>query len=130
MSAALTAAASVRSLKCGKEIHCRVIRHGVDLDKVAWSLLADMHAKCGCVDSARYVFDRMADRDVVSWTEIIGRYFDARQRREGLSLFADMLGSGIRPNDFTFAGILDVCDELAAEGLGKKKPWTYDKSWV
>nr|UPT49776.1 pentatricopeptide repeat protein AaPPR1420 [Agave angustifolia] len=120
MSAALTAAASIGSLQCGKEIHCRVIRSGVNLDKVAWSALADMYAKCGCADNARYVFDRMADRDVVSWTAMIGRYFDARRRQEGLGLFAEMLRSGIQPNDFTFAGVLDVCGEIAAEGLGKE----------
>lgn len=120
MSAALTAAASIGSLRFGREMHCRVVRCGVDLDKVAWSALADMYAKCRCVDSARYVFDRMRDRDVVSWTAMIGRYFDAKRKREGLGLFGEMLRLGIRPNDFTFAGVLDACGELAAEGLGRE----------
>lgn len=120
MSAALTAAASIGSLRFGREMHCRVVRCGVDLDKVAWSALADMYAKCRCVDSARYVFDRMRDRDVVSWTAMIGRYFDAKRKREGLGLFGEMLRSGIRPNDFTFAGVLDACGELAVEGLGRE----------
>ncbi|ONK60141.1 uncharacterized protein A4U43_C08F14820 [Asparagus officinalis] len=120
MSAALTAAARIGSLRLGKEMHGQVVRCGVELDKVALSAIVDMYAKCGKIDNARYVFDEMTERDVVSWTAMIGRYFDAKRKNEGLGLFCEMLRTGIEPNDFTFAGVLDVCGEIAAEGLGKE----------
>ena len=35
--------------------------------------LLDMYANSGLVDDARYVFDEMLDRDVVSWIAIVLR---------------------------------------------------------
>ncbi|KAH7847921.1 hypothetical protein Vadar_031651 [Vaccinium darrowii] len=83
---------------------------GFDSDAMVWSSLCDMYAKCGNIDEARYIFDRTVDnRDVVSWTAMIHRYFEDGRREEGFALFSDFLKSGIRPNEFTFAGVLNAC---------------------
>lgn len=119
-SSALAAATAVPCLRHGKEIQCHIVRMGFDSDAVVWSALSDMYAKCGSIDDARHVFDRTVDRDVVSWTAMIGRYFDGGRREEGFELFSDMLKTGIRPNEFTFAGVLNACSELAMEGQGKQ----------
>ncbi|KAG1366324.1 putative Pentatricopeptide repeat-containing protein [Cocos nucifera] len=119
-SSALAAATAVPCLRHGKEIHCHIIRMGFDSDAVVWSALSDMYAKCGSIDDARHVFDSTSDRDVVSWTAMIGRCFDGGQRKEGFELFSDMLRAGVRPNEFTFAGVLDACSELAMEGVGRQ----------
>ncbi|WOK93184.1 pentatricopeptide repeat-containing protein [Canna indica] len=119
-SSALAAATAIPSLQHGKEIHCHIVRMGFDSDAVVWSALSDMYAKCGSVDDARHVFDRTADRDVVSWTAMIGRYFDERRIVEGFDLFRGMLRAGVQPNEFTFAGVLDACSEMAMEGLGRQ----------
>ncbi|XP_072990123.1 pentatricopeptide repeat-containing protein At4g37170-like [Typha latifolia] len=117
-SSALTAATSVLGLRQGKEIHCHIVRMGLDSDAVVWSALTDLYAKCGSIDDARHVFDSTSERDVVSWTAMIGRCFDGGRREEGFKLFSDMLSTGIRPNNFTFAGVLCMCSEMAVEGMG------------
>ncbi|XP_042376843.1 pentatricopeptide repeat-containing protein At4g37170-like [Zingiber officinale] len=119
-SSALAAATAVPCLRHGKEIHCHIVRMGFDSDAIVWSALSDMYAKCGCINDARHVFDRIADKDVVSWTTMIGRYFDSGQRMEGFYLFSQMLRLGVQPNEFTFAGVLDACSHLAMEGLGRQ----------
>ncbi|CAD5191459.1 unnamed protein product [Musa acuminata subsp. malaccensis] len=119
-SSALVAATAIPCLRHGKEIHCHIIRMGFDSDAVVWSALSDMYAKCGSIDNARHVFDRTLDRDVVSWTSMIGRYFDGGRREEGFELFSDMLRAGVRPNEFTFAGVLDALSEMAMEGPGRQ----------
>ncbi|KAI0522588.1 hypothetical protein KFK09_004968 [Dendrobium nobile] len=119
-SSALAASTAVLSLRHGREIHCHIVRAGLESDAVVWSALSDMYAKCGSIKNARQVFDLSYDQDVVSWTAMIGRHFDAGRRMEGLELFRHMLSSCVRPNDFTFAGVLDACSELAVEGLGRE----------
>ncbi|THU64303.1 hypothetical protein C4D60_Mb01t25030 [Musa balbisiana] len=119
-SSALAATTAIPCLRHGKEIHCHIIRMGFESDAVVWSALSDMYAKCGSIDNARHVFDRTLDRDVVSWTAMIGRYFDGGRREEGFELFSDMLRAGVRPNEFTFAGVLDALSELAMEGPGRQ----------
>ncbi|CAN6290107.1 unnamed protein product [Urochloa humidicola] len=119
-SSALTAATATRCARTGRELHCHVIRRGIDADAVVWSALADMYAKCGRVDDARSVFDRMPVRDVVSWTAMVERYFDAGRGGEGFRLFVHMLRRGVRPNEFTYAGVLRACAEFTSEKLGKQ----------
>jgi pentatricopeptide repeat protein len=96
------------------------MRIGLDSDEVVWSALSDMYGKCGSIEEARRIFDKMVDRDVVSWTAMIGRYFEEGRREEGLALFSELMRSGIRPNEFTFAGVLNACADHAAEDLGKQ----------
>ncbi|KAI3845508.1 hypothetical protein MKW92_033144 [Papaver armeniacum] len=121
-SSALAASAAILCLRCGKEIHAHVMRTGLDSDAVVWSALSDMYAKCGSIEDARYIFDRTLDRDVVSWTTMIGRYFERGGREDGFALFSEMLRSGIRPNDFTYAAILNACSakSLTEEDIGKQ----------
>lgn len=120
VSSALAASAAVLSLRSGKEIHGHVIRGELASDAVLWSALSDMYAKCGAIAEARHIFDSSPNRDVVSWSAMIGRYFDAGRSEEGLRLFSDMLRSGVRPNEFTFAGVLNVCSERTMEAVGKQ----------
>ncbi|PKA53904.1 Pentatricopeptide repeat-containing protein [Apostasia shenzhenica] len=119
-SSALAAATATSSLQHGREIHGHIIRAGLDSDAVVWSALSDVYSKCGAIVNARQVFDKTSDRDVVSWTAMIGRYFEGGRKTEGLELFSEMLRMGVRPNDFTFAYVLGACSELAAEELGRQ----------
>ncbi|XP_016436361.2 pentatricopeptide repeat-containing protein At4g37170-like [Nicotiana tabacum] len=120
ISSALAASASIQSLRLGKEIHGHIVRTGLDSDAVVWSALSDMYGKCGSVDEARHVFDRTKDKDVVSWTAMIDRYFGDGRWEEGYLLFSHLMKSGIRPNDFTFAGVLNACANQTTEHLGKQ----------
>ena len=120
LSSALAASAAIPCLRLGKEIHGYMIRTGLDSDEVVWSALLDLYGKCGSLDEARGIFDQMVDKDVVSWTTMIHRCFEDGRREEGFSLFRELMGSGIRPNEYTFAGILNACADHAAEHLGKE----------
>ncbi|XXG78489.1 hypothetical protein AAC387_Pa08g2428 [Persea americana] len=120
VSSALAASAAIPSPMHGREIHSYIMRNGLASDVVVWSALLDMYAKCGSIEEARRIFDGMSDRDVVSWTTMIGRYFEGGRREEGFELFSMMLRFGIRPNEFTFAGILNACSAQTSEGLGKQ----------
>lgn len=120
LSSALAAAAAIPCLRLGKEIHGYLVRAGLDLDEVVWSALLDLYGKCGSLDEARGIFDQMVDKDVVSWTTMIHRCFEDGRREEGFSLFRDLMGSGVRPNEYTFTGVLKACADHAAEHLGKE----------
>ncbi|KAA8539162.1 hypothetical protein F0562_025854 [Nyssa sinensis] len=120
VSSALAASTAIQCLHLGKEIHGHIMRTGLDSDAVVWSALSDMYGKCGSIYEARHIFDKTLDRDVVSWTAMIGRYFEDGKRDEGFVLFSDLLRSGIRPNEFTFAGVLNACADQTAEDLGKQ----------
>ncbi|RZC61682.1 hypothetical protein C5167_023456 [Papaver somniferum] len=49
-----------------------------------------MYAKCGCVDKARSVFDRIPARDVVTWNSMLAAYSQNGCPEEALSLCREM----------------------------------------
>lgn len=120
LSSVLAASSALPCLRTGKEIHGHIMRTGLDSDEVVWSALSDMYGKCGSIEEARRIFDKMSNRDIVTWTAMIDRYFEDARRREGFDLFSQLLRSGVRPNEYTFAGVLNSCADLTAEDLGKQ----------
>lgn len=104
-------------LEQGEMIHAKVVELGFLSDLVIMNALIDMYGKCGCLSSARSVFDKLHRRDVVSWTAIIVTY--VQHPRKALELFQQMLQAGLMPNEFTYVSILTACTNLKALGQGQ-----------
>lgn len=71
--------------------------------------LIEMYAKCGCIDPALQLFNQMLERDVISWSTLIGGLVNHGKAREAIKLFQEMQGAGIEPNGITFVGLLSSC---------------------
>jgi len=110
----LPACAALASLEQGLEIHEQSRRSGFEIDVFVGSALVDMYVKCGSVEKARDVFDKMPQRNRVSWTAIIAGYAQNGQGVEALKLFKQMRVAGVNPDEKTFAIVLPACASLAA----------------
>lgn len=108
-SSMLSVCASNGSLNEGKAVHGQVIVNGIDPDSHLWNSLINLYAKCGSPVYARRVFDKMPERDVVSWTTLIAGFVAEGYGSEGVALFCEMREEGVRPNEFTFATSLKAC---------------------
>ena len=89
ISSVLPACAHLAALPEGKEIHGYIIRRGFQLDLYVGNTLIDMYAKCGLMAYAHSVFNKMFNRDVVSWTTMIVGYAqngDNEEAKKPLSL--------------------------------------------
>ena len=64
--------------------------------------------KSGSIDDARLVFDRMVERDVVTWTVMIGGLAQHGFGYEAFSLFLQMQKGGFVPNAITYVSILSA----------------------
>ncbi|XP_057837544.2 pentatricopeptide repeat-containing protein At2g13600 [Cryptomeria japonica] len=109
ISSVLSACADLAALDQGEQIHEEVIRKGSGVNVFVGNALLDMYAKCGCIENARNVFDRMLQRDVVSWNAIIVGYAMHGYGKESLQLFEEMQHSGKKPDHVTFIGVLNAC---------------------
>eukprot|EP01018_Ginkgo_biloba_P013185 Gb_32447 [translate_table: standard] len=116
----LPACANMASLEQGKEIHDKITRSGLDSNVFVGNTLIGMYAKCRSLDMARNVFDKMPQRDVVSWNSMIAPYTRHGHFEEALKLFAQMRRADIQPDEFTFASVLPACATLAALEQGKE----------
>jgi pentatricopeptide repeat protein len=68
----LNACTNAGALDWVKEVHNQAREAGFELDLCVGNALVHMYAKCGSMDDARLVFDRIEERDLITWTVMIG----------------------------------------------------------
>lgn len=102
----LKAVLGLMDVNKGKEVHAVVYKKGFDNDLSVGNAMIDMYSKCGSVCYARKVFDKLIERDVVSWTSIINGYCNVGKTQLALVLFERMQFEGLKPNEFTWNAII------------------------
>eukprot|EP01018_Ginkgo_biloba_P003630 Gb_16328 [translate_table: standard] len=117
------ACAGLSTLREGKAIHYHIVRTGLESDVFVVAALIDMYAKCGDIENARQVFDKMSGRDVVSWTAMIAGYAQNGHANEALTLFHQMQLAYVKPDSVTIASVLSACANLGALQQGM---WIHD----
>ncbi|CAJ1848259.1 unnamed protein product [Sphenostylis stenocarpa] len=85
--------------------------------------LVDMYTKCGSMEEARRVFDRMEERDVVCWSALIQGYAANGMPKEALEVFFEMQRENVKPDCYAMVGFLSACARLGALELGN---WARD----
>ncbi|CAL0331832.1 unnamed protein product [Lupinus luteus] len=70
----LSVSSKHRNLDLGRFVHLYIIITGIETDSIVMNALIDMYAKCGHLQCAKIVFDRMVDKNVVSWTCMVNAY--------------------------------------------------------
>ncbi|PON78028.1 DYW domain containing protein [Parasponia andersonii] len=119
MVTVVSACAKLGAMNKARLVHDYVFGNKFSLDVILGTAMIDMHAKCGCIDSARDIFDKMKDKNVVSWSAMIAAYGYHGHGRKALDTFSMMLSSGTLPNAITFVSLLYACSHagLIEEGL-------------
>ncbi|KAL4182559.1 hypothetical protein AMTRI_Chr11g93890 [Amborella trichopoda] len=102
----------------GKKIHCYSIKSGCEADVSVGTALLDMYMKCKYVIDAQKVFDKMPERNVVSWTSLFTGYILNGFADLVIDGFSEMKRDDVKPNPFTFASVLSASATLCAIANG------------
>ncbi|CAK9187737.1 unnamed protein product [Ilex paraguariensis] len=121
-SAAIQACSNVDNAWIGIVIFGFVIKTGYfESDVCVGCALIDLFSKgFSDLNSAKKLFDKMPERNSVSWTLMITRYSQLGQPRTAIEMFLDMVFSGFTPDRFTFSSILSSCSGMGFLFLGKQ----------
>ncbi|XP_077220317.1 tetratricopeptide repeat (TPR)-like superfamily protein [Tasmannia lanceolata] len=104
----------------GKEIHCYIIRCGFESDLMVVTSLTDTYCKCGNVDFAERLFNRMSQRNIVVWNAMIGGYTLSDQPHKAFACLIEMReADNTNPDAITMVNLLPACAQL--RGLLKGK---------
>ncbi|KAF3779646.1 Pentatricopeptide repeat-containing protein [Nymphaea thermarum] len=90
MITVLSACSQIGDFNIGNSIHEFILNKKINLTVNLLNAMIDMYVKCGNVELAREVFDRMRERDVFSWTSMINGYAKCGQLELAHSLFDGM----------------------------------------
>jgi len=119
ISCVLMACARLSALRFGKEIHAYVIRNRYESPVLfVANCLIDMYSKCGDIDVARRVFDKMPQKNAVSWTSLMTGYGVHGRGDDALLVFEAMQGVGLVPDGITFLVVLYACSHSGMVGRG------------
>ncbi|XP_059069451.1 pentatricopeptide repeat-containing protein At4g21065-like [Cryptomeria japonica] len=110
----LPACAKMGALEQGIDIHKSVENRGISSDVLVATALVDMYAKCGSIDKACELFDRMPRRNEISWNAMIAGYARNGFVEKALEIFKQMQLAGVKPNSATFASILPACAKMGS----------------
>ncbi|KAK8579749.1 hypothetical protein V6N13_142924 [Hibiscus sabdariffa] len=102
----LSACAGLEDLKFGMQMHCLVVKCGLEFDKFVETGLISVYAKCGDLNSACQVVLEVNQSNLVAWNSLIGGYVQQGKRREAIDIFLKLHSSGIKPSERTFSSIL------------------------
>ncbi|KAK6931513.1 Pentatricopeptide repeat [Dillenia turbinata] len=107
-----SACARLGALDMGKWVHVYADSIGCKGNVSVGNALIDLYAKCGILDAAVDVFERMDTKDLISWNTIIGGLAIHGRGADALSLFNQMRNAGEKPDGVTFVGILSACAHM------------------
>lgn len=119
MVSVLQACAALAAFEQGRLIHGYVLRRGLDSILPVISSLVTMYARCGKLDRAQQVFDKMDERDVVSWNSLISSYGVHGFGEKAIQVFNEMIISGISPSPISFVSVLGACSHAGLVEDGK-----------
>ncbi|CAJ2632290.1 unnamed protein product [Trifolium pratense] len=106
----------------GKSVHGSVLRCGLEQDVYVGTTLIDMYGKCGEIGDARKVFDRLSDRNVVSWTAMVVGYVTIGNLVEAKKVFDEMPIRNVNSWNAMIHGFVKVGDLSSARGVFDSMP--------
>ncbi|XP_058724013.1 putative pentatricopeptide repeat-containing protein At3g13770, mitochondrial [Vicia villosa] len=119
-NAILNECVNKRAFREGQRVHAHMIKTRYLPSVFLRTRLIVLYTKCDSLGDARHVFDEMPERNVVSWTAMISAYSQRGYASQALNLFLQMLRSGTKPNEFTFATVFTSCTSSTGFSLGRQ----------
>ncbi|KAI3511594.1 hypothetical protein L1887_18749 [Cichorium endivia] len=112
----------VQSLHHGMEIHCNMIRNGVNFSSVIiGNSLISMYSNHGFMNYAFDVFISMEQIDIISWNTLISGFSKSGHKKIAFNLFNTMRTTTNYPPDaFTISSILTTCSTIQDLSTGKQ----------
>ncbi|KAJ8558256.1 hypothetical protein K7X08_005022 [Anisodus acutangulus] len=115
---ALKACMILQDLEKGEEIWEKVVECGYENDVFVGSSVLNMYAKCGKMDKAVVVFEKMQRRDIVCWTTIITGFVQSGKGKEAVDLYRWMQREGMVGDGVVMLGLMQASANIADTKLG------------
>ncbi|XP_010937577.2 pentatricopeptide repeat-containing protein At1g11290, chloroplastic [Elaeis guineensis] len=104
----------------GKQVHCLVLREGLEADPYIAVTLVTMYSKCGSLEDFVKAYPTVSRQDQISCNSIIAAFSHLGDGKEAIEKFLKMRRECIDTDFFTFASVLRAIGMLSALEEGKQ----------
>ncbi|XP_057740878.1 pentatricopeptide repeat-containing protein At4g31070, mitochondrial [Arachis stenosperma] len=104
----------------GTALHCLALKTGSHSDHVVSNSVITMYAKFMDTESARKVFDRMPQRDPITWNSMINCYLYNGYLTEALQTLKGAHLLGLAPKPELMARVVSMCGRNVCSRIGKQ----------
>ncbi|XP_050238524.1 pentatricopeptide repeat-containing protein At5g08510 [Mercurialis annua] len=111
LASVLPACANLGALEVGERIEIYARENGLLRNLYVSNSLLEMYARCGKIDAARQVFDKIIGkrRNLCSWNSMIMGLAIHGRSNDAFHLYNEMIREGTAPDDVTIVGVLLAC---------------------
>ncbi|XP_021311524.1 pentatricopeptide repeat-containing protein At1g08070, chloroplastic [Sorghum bicolor] len=108
----LSACGHTQTVDKGRWVYGQLSEYGIEPDADIGNSAISMYAKCGCMSDALQVFRTMPVRSTKSWNILIDGFVQNQRHKEALTVFQEMISTGLTPDAVTLASVLSACAQL------------------
>ncbi|KAI9157198.1 hypothetical protein LWI28_018333 [Acer negundo] len=132
-SIALNLASSLSNVELGRWIHACVLTFGVQDDRFIRNSLIDMYCKCGEMEKASVLFQKVSrdfvrtrnsktscEAEIVSWSSMISGYVRNGEYDDAFKTFRSMVCEQVGMSKFTLTSIVSACANAGILELGRQ----------
>ncbi|KAI4345062.1 hypothetical protein L6164_012230 [Bauhinia variegata] len=93
---------------------------GIESDIFIANSLIDINAKSGYSTIASTIFNKMGERNIVSWNSMVANFAQNKLEFAAVDLVRQMQAHGEIPSSVTFTNVLLACTRLGFLNAGKE----------
>ncbi|TMW93226.1 hypothetical protein EJD97_012023 [Solanum chilense] len=112
---------SITSISKARQLHALILTSvpATSRSPYVFNNILSMYARCGSIQDSHILFDKMPDRNVVSFNALISAYSRYHHLAHWtFHLLAQLQSESLRPNGLTFTSLLNACSGIKNQVLG------------
>ncbi|KAH7571719.1 hypothetical protein JRO89_XS04G0125300 [Xanthoceras sorbifolium] len=119
-SSAISACAGIQALNQGRQIHAQSYVSGFSADLSIGNALVNLYARCGRIEEACLVFEKIDPKDNITWNGLISGFAQSGHYEPALQVFSRMNKAGVEANLYTFGSAVSAVANMANIKQGKQ----------
>ncbi|KAF2304791.1 hypothetical protein GH714_037990 [Hevea brasiliensis] len=108
----MQACGEAKALQEAKAVHDHIMRSLLPLEVCTYNKILEMYAKCGSMDKAFDVFDKMPERNLNSWNIMITWLAKHGLGEDAIDLFSQFKQAELEPNAQMYIGVFSSCGDV------------------
>ncbi|XP_061344132.1 pentatricopeptide repeat-containing protein At3g22150, chloroplastic [Gastrolobium bilobum] len=116
----ITAVSQLQQIKLAEQLHAFVLKSLTVLPIIILNAIIVMYSRCNYIDTSFKVFDKMFERDSVSWNTIISAFVQNGLDEEALMLVCEMQKQRFMIDSVTVTALLSAASNLRNSYIGRQ----------